>query len=1033
MAFSGAGASSGTTRRRRGGVLLPTIAILAVIVIAWLIFSGFYTDWLWFTSIDKTGVFTTSLVARLSLFAVFGLAMGVALGVVMWWAWRTRPIYVGTTPEQASLERYRATLDPLRRRITIIIATLIGLISGLGASGEWGTYLMWRNGQPFGVTDPQFGMDLSFFTFTLPFIQFLIGFGFAVLFVCLIAAVIVQYLYGGLRLQPKGDRASAGAQVQLSLIIAAILILKAVAYWFDRFGLEVQSQSLVLGFTGMKYTDVNAVLPSLNILTFVALIVAALFIVNALRRSWAIPLMGLGLLVVTSIVAGGIYPFFVQQFQVRPSELVREQPYIERNIEATRAAYGIDGAEIIEYPGTVTPPTQEVVDASAGTLGNIRLLDPAVVSPTYNQLQQIRGYYSFNGTLDIDRYDLSGGSGPAAANDGASSGSGAQGTKAQRGSVVAVREINLAGIPDGQRNWTNERAVYTHGYGFVAAYDNTALSNGQPDFFEADIPPKGPLDVTQPRVYFGELSPAYSIVGAPKGAPAIELDYPDDSSPSGQKTNTYEGSGGVPMGSFLGRMLFATKFQDTNILLSDLVNPDSQILWDRDPLTRVEKAAPWLTLDQDPYPIVADGRIKWVVDGYTVSNNYPYSSRVSLSGATADSISNRTLPSGLLPGDQVNYMRNSVKAVVDAYEGSVTLYAWDAADPVLRTWMSAFPGTVEPVSAMPADVLAHVRYPQDQFKVQRVIMSRYHVTDPVTFYNGTDVWIVPFDPTVSPAQVFQPPYYLTLQMPGQTKPAFSLTTTFAPQRRQTLAAFMAVDSAPGDGYGKIRVLQLPSNTTIPGPQQVQNNFESDPTVSSQLSLLRRGGSEVDLGNLLSLPFNDGLLYVEPVYIRASADGYPLLRKVLVGYGANVALEDTLDAALNKVFSGASVPAVEPAPDETTGGATTAPTLPVPDATVGPEVPGEPSQPTAPTTPAEPTVPTEPPTTADAAADLARAIADAQAAFAEGTAALRKGDFTAYGVAQDKLAAALRRAAEAEARLNRAAPSPSPRPSEAPTT
>ena len=1023
------GASGTVTRRRRGGVLLPTIAILAIIVVAWLIFSGFYTDWLWFTSIDKTGVFTTSLVTRLVMFAAFGSTMGLAIGLVMWWAWRTRPVYAGTTPEQASLERYRASIEPYRRRITIIIATLIGLVAGLGASGEWGTYLQWRNAEPFGVTDPQFGLDLSFFTFTLPFVQFLIGFGFAVLFVVLITSVIVQYLYGGLRLQPRGDRASTGAQVQLSLLIAAILILKSVAYWFDRFGLEVQSQSLVLGFTGMKYTDVNAVLPSLNILTFVALIVAALFILNALRRSWAIPLMGLGLLVLTSIVAGGIYPFFVQQFQVRPSELVREQPYIERNIEATRAAYGLDSAEIIEYPGTVTPPSQQVVDASSGTLSNIRLLDPAVVSPTYNQLQQIRGYYSFNGKLDIDRYDVSGGSGPAAANDGTAPGSGAESQKSLRGSVVAVREINLAGIPDGQRNWTNERAVYTHGYGFVAAYDNTALSNGQPDFFEADIPPKGPLAVEQPRVYFGEFSPAYSIVGAPKGSPAIELDYPDDSSPSGQKTNTYEGDGGVPMGSFLGRLLFATKFQDTNILLSDLVNADSQILWDRDPLTRVEKAAPWLTLDQDPYPIVADGRIKWIVDGYTVSNNYPYSSRVSLSGATADSISSRTLPSGLLPGDQVNYMRNSVKAVVDAYEGSVTLYAWDSSDPVLRTWMNAFPGTVEPSSAMPDEVLAHVRYPQDQFKVQRVIMSRYHVTDPVTFYNGTDVWIVPFDPTVSPAQVFQPPYYLTLQMPGQSQPAFSLTTTFAPQRRQTLAAFMAVDSAPGEDYGKIRVLQLPSNTTIPGPQQVQNNFESDPMVSSQLSLLRRGGSEVDLGNLLSLPFNDGLLYVEPVYIRASADGYPLLRKVLVGYGANVALEDTLEAALNQVFSGASVPVVEPTPDETT--TPSVPSEPTPGS--GSAMPTAPSTPGGPTTAPQPTEPTQPPITADPAADLARAIADAQAAFDEGTAALRTGDFAAYGVAQDKLAAALRRAAEAEARLLGPSPTPTPSASIAPTT
>jgi uncharacterized membrane protein (UPF0182 family) len=970
--------SSAPAARRRGGVLLPTIVILAVLLVTWVLFTGFFTDWLWYQSVAKDVVFTTSLITRLAMFAIFGVVMGLMLSLNMAIAWRFRPVFRGTTPEQASLERYRESLDPFRRRLTIMLSVVIGFITGLGAAGEWGTFLMWRNATAFGINDPQFGLDISFFMFTLPFIRFLIGFGFAVLITSLVLAVFVHYLYGGLRLQPKGDRATKAAQVHVSLLLALVMFLKAVSYWFDRFALETKSESLVLGFTGLKYTDVHAVLPSLNILTFVAVIVGVLFLVNALRRAWALPLLGLGLLFLTSIVAGALYPFIVQQFQVRPSELVREQPYIERNITATRQAYNIEDSEIADYPGTVEPPTAAMVEASSGTLDNIRLLDPAVVSPTYNQLQQIRGYYSFNDKLDVDRYELDGG---------------------QRGSIVAVREINLAGIPDGQRNWTNERAVYTHGFGFVAAYDNTALNSGQPDFFESDIPSTGSLEVTQPRVYFGELSPAYSIVGAPKGSPPVELDYPDDASPTGQKTNTYEGSGGVSMGSFFGRMLFATKFQDSNILLSDLVNPDSQIMWDRDPLTRVEKSAPWLTLDQDPYPVVVDGRIKWIVDGYTISNDYPYSSRVSLSGATADSISSRTLPSGLRPQDQLNYMRNSVKAVVDAYEGSVTLYAWDESDPVLQTWMKAFPGTVEPASAMPTGILEHVRYPQDLFKVQRVIMSRYHVTDPVTFYNGTDVWIVPFDPTVAPAQVFQPPYYLTLQMPGAKAPAFSLTSTFAPQRRQTLAAFMAVNSEPGENYGKMQVLQLPSNTTIPGPQQVQNNFESDPVVSSQLSLLRRGGSEVEFGNLLSLPFNNGLLYVEPVYIRATTDGYPLLRKVLVGYGANVALEDSLDVALQRVF--ATNPDATPEP------------LPLPDGEITPQ----PQPDDGGATPQPIPQPTEPvPSTGDPLQDLAIAIADAQSAYEEGLAALRIGDFTAYDIAQKKLADALSRAAQAEALL-----------------
>ena len=953
---------------RRGRVLLPTIIVLAVIVLGFVIFTGFYTDWLWFDSVAKTEVFTVTLTTRLALFGSFGLTMAVVLAGTLWIAYRFRPAVPPLTQEQAGLERYRMALDPFRVLITLAIAVLIGLLAGLSASAEWGTFLQWRNATEFGITDPQFGLDIGFYTFTYPFLRFILGFAFSVVILAIGLAVAAHYLYGGLRLQPQGDRMSTAAQVHLSGLIALLLLLKAVAYWLDRFGLMVKSEALVQGFTGMKYTDANAVLPALQILTFVALITAVLFIVNMIVRNWVIPLIGLGLLILTSILVGGVYPAIVQQFQVRPSELVREQPYIERNITATRSAYDIADAQVQEYPGTVEPPNESVIQANLGTLDNIRLLDPALASPTYNQLQQIRAYYSFNDSLDVDRYALEGG---------------------KRGAIVAAREINLAGIPDNQRNWANDHAVYTHGYGFVAAYDNTAESSGQPDFFESDIPPEGLLGIEQPRIYFGELSPTFSIVGAPEGTPPVELDYPDDASPTGQVNNTYSGNGGVSVGGLFHRLLFATKFQDSNILLTDLINEESRILWDRDPLTRVEKIAPWLTLDQDPYPAVVDGRIVWLVDGYTTTNDYPYASRVSLGEVTSDSITVRTGSAAIAPNDQLNYARNSVKAVVDAYEGTVTLYAWDESDPILQTWMKAFPGVVEARSSMPTAIEAHVRYPQDLFKVQRVVMSRYHVTDPATFYNGTDFWIVPFDPTQA-IQQFQPPYYLTLQMPGQEQPVFSLTTTFAPQRRPTLAAFMAVDSAPGDGYGTIRVLQLPSNTTIPGPTQVQNNFESDPEISAELSLLRRGGSEVNLGNLLSLPFNGGLLYVEPVYLRATQDGFPLLRKVLAGYGANVALEDTLDEALAKVFESDPIPTPEPTPG------------PNPDPNPDP-------QPT-------PTPAPTPGPSGDPLTDLQTALGDAQAAYERGQAALADGDFAAYGQAQADLEAALRRAQEAEARL-----------------
>ena len=958
---------------RRGKVILTAVSVIAVLAIAWLLFTNYFTDWMWFSSVNKTEVFRTSLITRLALFAIFGLVMGAGLAAIMWWAYRTRPTFRGLTPEQASLERYRLALEPARKPILIAVGLITGVLAGISAAGQWQTYLLWRNATPFGIKDPQFGVDLSFFTFTLPFIRFVLDFGFSLLFLALLLAVAVQYLYGGLRLQPKGQRATAAAQVQISVLMAAVLLLKAVSYWFDRYSLATQDQSVVTGFTGLKYTDVHAVLPSLTILTFVALLVAALFIVNIFRRHWVLPALGIGLMFATSIVIGTIYPMVVQQFQVRPSELVRETPYIQRNINATRAAYDVASAKVTDYPGSVTPPSVQVLRASTGTLSNIRLLDPMVVSATFNQLQQIRGYYSFADQLAVDRYNLGG---------------------TMRGAAVAVREINLAGIPTGQRNWTNDKTIYTHGYGVVSAYDNTALSNGQPDFFMSNIPVTGSLNLAQPRVYFGQMSPDYSIVGAPAGKPSVELDYPDDATASGQKTNTYSGSGGVAMGSLFGRALFATKFSDPNILLSDMVNTDSRILWDRNPAVRVQKVAPWLTVDQEPYPVVVGGRIKWIVDGYTTSNDYPYSSRVSMSQATSDSSTPHTLPAGIAPDDNVNYMRNSVKAVVDAYDGTVTLYAWDAKDPVLATWMKAFPGTVQAASTMPADLMAHVRYPLDIFKVQRSILSRYHVTDATSFYNGTNVWNVPYDPTLSPAQVYQPPYYLTLQMPGQTAPRFSLTTTFAPIARQTLAAFMSASSAPGVDYGRIQILQLPSNTTIPGPQQVQNNFESDPIVSSQLSLLRQGGSDVTLGNLLSLPFNNGLLYVEPVYVRSNSDGYPLLRKVLVSYGSNVAMQNTLDAALTQVF-GTNPSAL---PDKNPG------TNQDPNANSTP-------------TPTPTGTSSSGPSGGSAQAQLAKAIADADAAFRAGQQALTRGDFTSYGQAQKDLAAALQRAATAEAQIS----------------
>lgn len=934
----------------RGRAFLITLAVLAVAAVLFLTFVGVYTDFLWYDSVDFAKVFSAILSTRLLLFAAFGLVMGLAVWSAMVAVYRTRPDFDPRL--SASLEGYRRSIEPVRRSFAIGIATFLGVLAGLSATNEWGQWMLFRNGGEFGTVDAQYGLDVGFYVFTLPFLRYLIGFGFMVLFLSLILLVIGQYLYGGLRLQ-SGVTATEAAQVQVSLLLGLICLLKAVAYWLDRYSLIGRSDDFVEGFTGLKYRDVQALVPARSILAGIALVCALLFFINIFRRTWTLPLVGLGLLGVSALVIGGLYPALVQQFQVRPNEPGREAPYISRNIEATLQAYDLADAQKTDYPAQ-EEPNPAALTADRGTLENIRLMDPAILSPTFRALQQIRTFYSFPDTLDVDRYELPNG---------------------RRGAIVSTREVDLAAVPQAQRNWANDHLVYTHGYGLVAAFDNEARPDGEPVFFEKDIPPIGDLEIDQPRIYFGEKSPVYSIVGA-TGDPR-ELDYPDDTSPTGQRNNTYDGAGGVNVGSPLNRLSYAVKFSEPNILLSSLIGPESKILYTRDPISRVKSIAPWLRLDSDPYPAVAGGRIVWMVDGYTTTDHFPYATRLPWADATSDSLTVRRQVN--LQNDDINYVRNSVKAVVDAYDGSVSLYAWDPSDPVLQAWMKAFPDVVKPASEMPADMQAHVRYPEDIFKAQRLVYSRYHVTDPTSFYNGQDFWYVPTDPTQEAAGRPQPPYYLTLRMPDQATQEFALTTTFSPARRQTLAAFMAASAEPGPGYGTLRVLQLPRNSVIPGPQQVQNSFESDPEVATQLSLLRRGGSEVDLGNLLSLPVADGFLYVEPVYVRASTEGYPLLRKVLVAFGQQVAFEDTLADALAKVL-----------------GETAAQSAADKNSAKNNKQDGQPKS--------------------DAQQDLDKALQEAEQALSAAEKALAAGDFTAYGKAQEDLAQAIQDARDAQKRL-----------------
>jgi hypothetical protein len=705
--------------------------------------------------------------------------------------------------------------------------------------------------------------------------------------------------------------------------------------------------------TGLSFTDVNAVLPAKAILAWIAAVCSLLFFANIIRRSWVLPSAGIALLVVSSVVISGLYPAAIQQFQVKPSESTKEAPFIQRNIEATRAAYGIDKVEISEYTATVDTAAGQL-SSDAETISNIRLMDPNVVSATFRQLQQIKPYYTFADSLDVDRYKINGKSSDA---------------------VVAVRELNIDGNPN--RNWINDHLVYTHGFGFVAAFGNTVDLDGKPNFAVGDLPPTKGLGDFQPRVYFGENVPDYSIIGGVKTDSPVEFDFPDDTAANGQKNYTYTGTGGVPVGSFFNKLVFAIKYQEQKILLSSLINKDSKILFERNPRERVAKAAPWLTLDGDPYPAVVDGKVLWIIDGYTTSAGYPYARKTSLSGSTTDALTANSNSITAQADTTVNYIRNSVKATVDAYDGTVSLYAWDEKDPVLKTWSKAYPNTVKAKSAMSAQLLEHVRYPEDMFRIQRDILSAYHVKSADAFYGGQDFWRVPRDPSTFGANAGnQPPYYMTLQMPGATKSTFSLTTPFVPRGgRENLSAFAAVNSEAGPDYGKITVLQLPRSTNIAGPSQVASNFEAKPEVANSLSLLRQGGSDVVLGNLVTLPVGSGLLYVQPVYVRATSNtaAYPLLQKVLVSFGDQIGFDDTLKGALDQVFGGNS--------------GTTSASNPTTSSTTN-------------TSPKNSTA-------------LSTALRAAAQAMKDYQAANAKGDFAAAGRALDKLEAAIAAAESAQ--------------------
>ena len=940
--------------------MVISLVIVVALIIAFFTFASLYSDVLWYNQLGFTGVLMTEWVGSAGFFFAGVILMGGALWLSIASAYRMRPVYARLNDQ---MDRYRQALEPMRRLLTIAVPLVIGIFAGMWASSRWQTVVLFINQVPTTQTDPQFNLPISFYLFSLPFYQAVIGFASAIVFLSLLASIITNVVYGSISISRRELRVAKGARIGIAIAAAAYLLLQGVSLYLDQFHTVTDQTGLM---TGASYAPVNATIPGLQILAIICALGALLFVVTAITGKWRRPLVGTALVLVSALVLGVAYPWIVQRFVVDPSERSLEQPYLERNIDMTRQAYGLSGVEEVPY-NAVTDATPGALRKDAETTANIRIIDPALVSASFAQLQQFKQYDTFPAELDVDRYAIDG--------------------KVQD-AVTSVRELNQAGIGDSQ-SWYNNVLVYTHGYGLVGAYGTQRTNEGQPVFFEAGIPTQGVLGEFEPRVYFGENSPLYSIVGGADGGKKIELDYPSQDEQS-QTYTTYAGDGGPQLGDLFTRLVYALKFQSEQILLSDAVNSKSQILYNRNPRERVQKAAPYLTLDSNPYPSVVDGKLVWIVDGYTTSADYPYSRIESLASAIADT----QTPTASLALDNVNYIRNSVKATVDAYSGKVTLYAWDAEDPILATWQKVYPNTVKPLSDMSAQLMSHVRYPEDLFKAQRAILGQYHVTDAGSFYSRDDAWITPSDPTAVAGQaVFQPPYYLTMQTPGAAAPAFSLYSTYIPDAtgtssRNVLTGYLVVDSNAGGTagkvdaeYGRLKLLTLPKDVTIPGPGQVQNNFNADPAVSKELNLLSQGSTSVLKGNLLTLPVGGGLLYVQPVYVKSTGNtSYPLLKKVLVAFGDKIAFENTLTGALDALFGGdAGI-----------------------DSSSGVDQPANPG----PQTPA----PAPSPTTGSSTnAALDQALRDASAAISAREAARIAGDWAAYGVADQQLVDALNRA------------------------
>lgn len=882
--------------RRRWWLVLAALIILVLLFATRV--ATFYTDVLWFDSVGFGAVFWTLLSTQVGIAVAAGLLMAVLLGGNLLLARRLAPPYRIPSAQEEGIERYRQVIEPFARPLVLLVALGIGILSGVSVAPEWETVLLWLNGGEFGRTDPQFGLDLGYFVFDLPFWTFVNSWLFSALLITIVLTGVAHYLFGGIRPQSPGQKLTPQVNVHLSLLLAALVAVRAWGFWLDRYMLSYSERGVG---TGLSYTDVNAQLVALQLLAVIAAVTVVLFLLNIRFQGWLLPSAGLAILAVAYVLLSGVYPAVIQRFQVAPQELEREREFIERNLELTRFAYRLDNVTYEPFPARESlDPTQ--VSDNAATFESIRLWDPATLQNTYSQLQELRTYYTFQ-DVDVDRYTFG---------------------DTYRQAMVSVREIDPNNLSGDASTWENQRLVYTHGFGLVSSAVSTKRSDGQPVFFVRDIPPQGvsELEVENPRIYFGERSPEYSIVGTNR----LELDFPREG--ENPERYTYTGEDGVGVGSLLNRLAFALRFAEPNIALTDFITGDSKVLFNRRIRDRVGAVAPFLKLDHDPYPVATEGTVKWVVDGYTTTNMIPYSERVDLGALTlaeqrvletfqrADGTLDVRERSIQRPGisGEANYIRNSVKAVVDAYDGTVDLYVADPDDPVVEAWRRVFPDSFKGFEEAGDDLIAHFRYPEDMFRVQASVFETYHILEADEFYTKEDAWRIPNDAaffqnqgdtaTEQRQERAMRPYYLMLRLPGQDDEEFALIQPYTPAERRNLIAWLAGRSDP-QHYGELKAYVMPPTRTVFGPEQIQARIDQDGAVAEQITLWSQSGARVIYGNLLVIPVEDALLYAQPLFLRAQQSDLPNLERVVLVLGDNVVLESTLTEGLLALFGDAA--------------------------------------------------------------------------------------------------------------------------------